>query len=43
MKFGKREISFIVGIAVALLIWVAPLPGLEGDAKIIADLMAANK
>lgn len=38
MKFGKREISFIVGIAVALLIWVAPLPGLEGDAKIMFAL-----
>lgn len=38
MKFGKREISFIVGIIVALLIWVAPIPGLEGDAKIMFAL-----
>lgn len=38
MKFGKREISFIAGIAVALLIWLAPIPGLEGDAKIMFAL-----
>ena len=38
MKFGKREISFLAGIAVALLIWVAPIPGLEGDAKIMFAL-----
>lgn len=38
MKFGKREISFLAGIAVALLIWLAPIPGLEGDAKIMFAL-----
>ncbi len=30
MKFGKREIGFVAGILVALLVWFAPLPGFEG-------------
>lgn len=35
MKFGKKEIGFIAGIIVALVIWFAPLPGIEGNAKLM--------
>lgn len=33
MKITKREVGFILGILVALLIQFAPIPGLEGQAK----------
>lgn len=35
MKFGKREIGFLAGIAVALIVWFAPLPNIEGNAKLM--------
>lgn len=35
MNITKREIGFLAGIAVALIVWFAPLPGIEGDAKLM--------
>ena len=35
MNITKREIGFLAGIAVALIVWFAPLPGIEGNAKLM--------
>lgn len=35
MNITKSEIGFLAGIAVALIVWFAPLPGIEGNAKLM--------